>query len=59
MKRILRGFRVTGDDSRTVIYFSEVERNLWMVEPMHFLRPDEARNEAKAIAAIKAKRRAL
>jgi hypothetical protein len=35
--------------TRVVVMFSEVEPGVFMIEPMHFIRPDEARRQAQML----------
>lgn len=45
---MIAGIRLVPEHPRTVAYYSEVEPGVFMVEPMHFLKPHEARRQARA-----------
>lgn len=54
---MIEGVTLVPNHHRTVVKVSRVERDLYVIEPMHFLTPAEARNQARAASALLKPRR--
>jgi hypothetical protein len=46
---MIPGLVIKTKHTRTVAMISEVEPGVFVIEPMHFIRPDEARRQAQSL----------